>query len=97
MPQQVSYLGSSGDARESSSQEYTNWPSPGLLVLRKQSKTPPWPPLLPACVCVCVGGFSLLDSHLRRRLRGIPQTLALFFLHLVLVLTPPPGGGVLVE
>lgn len=59
-------------------------------MLRKQPKTPPWPPPLPAW-----GGLSLLEIHLGRPLNGVPQTLALLFLHLVLVLTP--GGPMFVE
>lgn len=93
MAQRVSYLGSSGDARKSSSQEYSpaqdpaqdfwclgNSPRlrPGLLLFRRG-----W------------GRVSLLEIHLRRPLNGVPQTLALLFLHLVLALTP--GGLMFVE
>lgn len=60
-------------------------------MLRKQPKTPPWPPPLPAWG----GGVSLLEIHLGRPLNGVPQTLALLFLHLVLALTP--GGPMFVE
>lgn len=92
MAQRVSYLGSSGDARKSSSQEYSpaqdpaqdfwclgNSPRlrPGLLLFRRG------------------GGVSLLEIHLGRPLNGVPQTLALLFLHLVLALTP--GGPMFVE
>lgn len=44
-----------------------------------------------------VGGgcLSLPEIHLGRPLNGVPQTLALLFLHLVLALTP--GGPMFVE
>lgn len=88
MAQRVSYLGSSGDARKSSSQEYSpaqdfwclgNSPRlrPGLLLFRRGG-----------------GGLSL-EIHLGRPLNGVPQTLAPLFLHLVLALTP--GGPMFVE
>lgn len=89
MAQRVSYLGSSGDARRSSSQEYS--PAQDGWCLGNSTRLRPGL-LLFRCVW---GGVSLLEIHLRRPLSGVPQTLALLFLHVVLALTL--GGPMFVE
>lgn len=79
-PSRLSYLGSSGDAREGSSQEYTNLPNPGRLGPRKQPKSLPWPLLL------AYGGSLFWRSILGGPCMGFPR-LTLLLLHLVLALT----------